>query len=422
MSVLSHVKGLEILDSRGRPTVQAVCELESGASGTASVPAGASRGSAEALELRDGDIRRFRGLGCRKAVDLINQELDQALSGRTFLSQDQFDRTLIELDGTHNKSRLGSNTVLALSLSFARAAAAEESKALYLYLSALCGSTPGTLPRPAINLFSGGKHAGEQVSIQDVLVVPVSAGTISETLSVTYEIYQTAAELIARKYQMRTLRADEGGLAPPVSSPEQMIEDALQAIEEAGLQPGNEVAIAIDAASSQFYRGGCYHLGDRRLSSAAMVELLLEWLDKYPIISIEDGLSEEDWESWVSLRARAADRIWIVGDDLLCTHPSRIRRAAESTACNTLLLKVNQIGTLTEAAEALKLARSAGWNVIASARSGDTEDNWLADLAVGWSADQIKIGSITQSERLSKYNRLLALEEETGFPLKKDNK
>lgn len=416
MATIKRLSGLEILDSRGRPTVQAMCELAGGAVSTASVPSGASTGAAEALELRDGDPQRYRGLGCRRAAGHINGELNAALSGRSFEQQRQLDGAMLELDGTPNKSRLGANAILAVSLAFARARAAERSIPLYRYFADLAG-LPTVLPRPTINLFSGGKHAGGQAPIQDVLIVPASARTIDEALAMTFAVYQAAAELSHRQYGMRALSADEGGLAPPFPSAEAMLADAVASIRAAGLEPGREVALAVDVASSHFFQQGRYHLGTEPLDSQGMIEQLLDWLDRYPIVSIEDGLAEEDWAHWPELQRKVAGRALVLGDDLLCTNPARIRRAVETGAADALLLKVNQIGTVTEAAEANRLARSAGWRVTISARSGETEDHWLADLAVGWAGDQIKVGSITQSERLAKYNRLLAIEAETGLPL-----
>jgi len=417
MPTIKHLSGLEILDSRGRPTVQATCELVSGASGTASVPSGASTGAAEALELRDGDPSRYRGLGCRKAVGHINGELHEVLSQRLFSHHSQLDQAMLELDGAANKARLGANALLAVSLAFARACAAERAVPLYQYFANLLPQTLQTLPRLTINLFSGGKHAGGQAPIQDVLVVPASARTMDEALSMTFAVYQAAAELSYRKYGMRALTADEGGLAPAFANAEAMLADAVESIRAAGLEPGRDVALAVDVASSHFYHEGRYHLGGEPLDSRGMIEQLLGWLDRYPIVSLEDGLAEEDWAHWPELRAKVAKRALVLADDLLCTNPIRIRRAIEAQAADALLLKVNQIGTLTEAAEACQLARSAGWHVTVSARSGETEDNWLADLAVGWAGNQIKVGSITQSERLAKYNRLLAIEAETRLPL-----
>jgi len=434
MPTITHLAGREILDSRGRPTVEARCALDSGAIGVASVPSGASTGSAEALELRDGDAPRYGGLGCRRAASHVGGAIHAALAGRLFADHAALDAALLALDGTPNKGRMGANALLAVSLAFARAVAAERGVPLYVHFATLLDegrrtndeglrssfvvrpSSSPSLPRLTINLFSGGKHAGGQVPIQDVLLVP-TARTIDDGLATVFAVYQAAAELAHEKYGMRALTADEGGLAPPFPDAETMLADAVAAIRAAGLAPGHDVALALDVASSHFYRAGRYELGNESLDSAAMIARLGAWVDRYPIVSVEDGLAEDDWAHWPALRARLAGRALTLGDDLLCTNPSRIRRAIESGAADALLLKVNQIGTLSEAAEACRLARAAGWRVTISARSGETEDNWLADLAVGWGGDQIKVGSITQSERLAKYNRLLAIEAETGWPV-----
>jgi enolase len=440
MPTITHLAGREILDSRGRPTVEAHCALEGGAIGIASVPSGASTGAAEALELRDGDAQRYRGLGCRTAAGHIGGEIQAALAGQPLPGQAVLDAALLALDGTPNKRRLGANALLAVSLAFARAVAAERGMPLYAHFADIlaeqggegargrgadCESPPHPLtpspphrwlPRLTINLFSGGKHAGGQVPIQDVLLVP-TASTIDRGLATVFAVYQAAAELAYAKYGMRALTADEGGLAPPFPDAETMLADAVAAIRTAGLLPGQDVALALDVASSHFYRDGRYALGDQLLDSTAMIAQLGEWVDRYPIVSVEDGLAEDDWAHWPALRTRLAGRALTLGDDLLCTNPTRIRRAIDSEAADALLLKVNQIGTLSEAAQACRLARAAGWRVTISARSGETEDNWLADLAVGWGGDQIKVGSITQSERLAKYNRLLAIEAETGWPV-----
>lgn len=417
MFVISHLAGYEILDSRGRPTVLAECTLDGGARASASVPSGASTGLAEAHELRDGDPSRYRGLGCRAAVGSINGEINTALAGRTFENQVALDMALLHLDGTANKSRLGANAVLAVSLAFARACATQRGVPLYQHFAHMIGGEVRALPRPTINLFSGGKHAGGQVQIQDVLVVATAAHTMDDALAMTYAVYQAASELVTRKYDARALRADEGGLAPPFLDDEAMLADAVEAIHEAGFTVGRDVSLAVDVAASHFYHNGMYQLGQRVLGSAAMIAHLLSWLDRYPIISIEDGLAEDDWAHWPALRQALAGRALTLGDDLLCTNPARMQRAILVGAADALLLKVNQIGTLTEAAQACALARAAKWHVTVSARSGETEDDWLADLAVGWGADYIKIGSITQSERLAKYNRLLRIEADTGLPL-----
>jgi enolase len=415
MPTVRTIDGLEILDSRGRPTVQATCVLASGASGTVSVPSGASTGSAEAHELRDGDRGRYDGLGCRKAVAHIRGALTAELVGRDYANQGTFDQALIAADGTSDKSRYGGNTLLALSLAFARASSLERAVPLYRYFAETIGRTANTMPRPTINLFSGGKHAGGQVPIQDVLVVPIGARSIDEALSMTYAVYQSAAKLTARKYGARALTADEGGLAPPFPSIAAMLDDAVESIRCAGFNPGTDVSLALDIASTHFYRAERYHLGMQPLDSTAMIVEITSWLDRYPIVSVEDGLAEDDWRHWPLLRQAVAGRALVLGDDLLCTNPQRIRRAIAANAADALLLKVNQIGTVSEAAEACGLAKVAQWQVTVSARSGETEDHWLADLAVGWGGDQIKVGSITQSERLAKYNRLLMIEAETGF-------
>jgi enolase len=416
MHRIERLLAREILDSRGRPTVWARCELAGGAAGAASVPSGASTGGAEAVELRDGEPQRYRGLGCRRAVAAIRQEIQSALAGRSFAAQAELDHALCGLDGTPDKNRLGGNAVLAVSLAYARACAAAAGVPLYAHFGRLLGRPPAALPRLTINLFSGGKHAGKQVAIQDVLVVP-RAATIDESLAMTYEVYQCAAELVRERYGMRLLVADEGGLAPPFENAEAMLLAAVEAIRRAGLRPGDDVALAVDVASSHFFSAGAYALDGESLDGPAMVRRLLDWVERYPIVSVEDGLAEEDWPHWPALASAAAPRALVVGDDLLCTNPERIRHAIAARACNTLLLKVNQVGTLTEAAHACRLARAAGWMVTISVRSGETEDDWAADLAVGWSGDQFKNGSITRSERLAKYNRLLAIEAETGWPV-----
>ena len=414
MPTISELRALEILDSRGRPTLLATCALASGVTATASVPSGASTGTAEALELRDRDPRRYRGLGCLTAARHVSEDIQRALRGKSFASQAALDEALIALDGTPNKSRLGANAILAVSLAFARAHAAERGVPLYRHFGEMAGAPASRLPRPMINLFSGGKHAGGQTAIQDVLIIP-TATTMGQVLADAYAVYQAAAELTQRKYNARPLKADEGGLAPPFVDEEAMLQDALEAICLAGLEPGRDIALAVDVASSHFFEKGVYGMGRERLSGEGMVEKLIRWTEAYPLLSIEDGLAEEDWPHWARLRQKLAGRALTLGDDLLCTNPGRIRAAIASGAADALLLKLNQIGTLTEALEASALARAAGWQVVVSARSGETEDNWLADLAVGWAGDYIKIGSITQSERLAKYNRLLVIEEETGW-------
>ncbi|HEY7116123.1 MAG TPA: phosphopyruvate hydratase [Tepidisphaeraceae bacterium] len=415
MAFIEQVRAIEVLDSRGRPTVKATVRLAGGAVGCASVPSGASTGSAEAVELRDNDPKRYGDLGCRRAVENVNSEIAGALVGQAIDGQVQLDRTMIDLDGTPSKARLGANAILVVSIAFARACAVASRTPLYEHFARLVGRQANSLPRLTVNLFSGGKHAGGQVEFQDILVVPTAATSIDDGLAVVDAVYRAAERLIASKYGMRSLKADEGGLAPPFKSVEDMLADARQAIELGGYELGREVALAVDVASTHFHRDGRYHIGSAALSSDQMIERLAKWVDEFKIVSLEDGLSEEDWNHWPSLRLRLSGRALTLGDDFLCTNPQRIQRAIKSNAADALLLKVNQIGTLTEAAEALNLAKSADWRVTISARSGETEDDWLADLAVGWGGDQIKVGSIRQSERLAKYNRLLEIEQATRF-------
>ena len=417
MPTIKRLSGREILDSRGRPTVLATCLLDSGISASASVPSGASTGSAEAFELRDREPRRYHGLGCRRAAANVGGELHDALSGRALRDQAELDRAMIALDGTPTKSRIGANAVLAVSVAFARAHAMERGIPLYQHFADMMGGPSNRLPRLTINLLSGGKHAGDQVSVQDVLIIPMSAQTIDEVLVSAFDVYQAAADIALRKYGMRLLTADEGGLAPPCKSAEEMLGLAVEAIEQAGYIAGKDVFLGIDVAASHFYEDGRYHKDGETLDSAGMIRTVARWLDEYPILSVEDGLAENDWENWPKLRQAIAGRALTLGDDLLCTNSTRIKRAVESNACDALLLKVNQIGTVTEALDACKQARAASWAVTLSVRSGETEDNWAADLAVGWRADQFKNGSIRQSERLAKYNRLLGIEEQTKWPL-----
>lgn len=419
MPRIVDLRALEILDSRGRPTLAVTCELDGGVSASASVPSGASTGTAEAHELRDGDAARYRGLGCRRAVASVQGPLREALRGQTFADgragQEALDETLLRLDGTPTKARLGANALLGVSLAWARAGARARRQPLYAAFAELIGAAPTRLPQLTVNLFSGGKHAGGQVAIQDVLVVPVAARSIDASLVAVAAVVHEAGRIVQGRYRSRLLRADEGGLAPPAAHAQALLEDAVEAIRGSGLEPGRDMALAVDVAASHFFQGGHYDLDGDPLTSPAMIDRLDAWVRQFPIVSLEDGLAEEDWSHWPALRQRLAGRCAVLGDDFLCTNPARIRRAVAVQAADALLLKVNQIGTLTEAAQALRLARAAGWRVTVSARSGETEDDWLADLAVGWGADWIKIGSITQSERLAKYNRLLAIEAETGW-------
>ena len=417
MPAIDQLHAIEILDSRGRPTLQASCRFRDGSYGCASLPSGASTGAAEAHELRDADPHRYRGRGCLLAVANVRGEINDALKGREIADQESLDLTLVELDGTPQKTRLGANALLAVSLAWARANAARQNLPLYRYFAQMPGFGPPVgLPRPTVNLFSGGAHAGGQVPLQDLLILPRKAQSMAVALEICVAVYESAADLTGDKYGARRLTADEGGLAPPFTRCEDMFEDALLAIENAGYRPGEDVCLALDVAASQFYRDGRYHL-EGSLSAAAVIELLSVWAQRWPVVSIEDGLAENDWAHWPLLRRALAGRALVLGDDLLCTNPARIQRAIDENAADALLLKVNQIGTLSEAARSCQLAREAGWHVTVSARSGETEDNWLADLAVGWHGQHIKIGSVTQSERLAKYNRLLAIADATGMPI-----
>ena len=411
----THLHAIEILDSRGRPTVAATMRLADGSVATVSIPSGASTGKAEAKELRD-NLRPYRGLGCRKAVENVRDTIARAVVGRPFMSQEDLDLTLIKLDGTPDKSRLGANAILATSLAFARASAAHQGIELHQYFAHLLPEGAPALPRLSVNLFSGGKHAFGQGAMQDVLVVPPAGCSVAASLAMIYDIYQAAAELIAKRYHARALTADEGGLAPPFQTSIEMLERAAESIESAGYKLGHDVSLAIDVAASHFVQeDGSYRMDDRKLSPEEMIDLLERWKDQFPLISVEDGLSEDDWDHWPILRERLGDGTLTLADDLTCTNPDRIARAIRVGAANALLLKVNQIGTITEAKNAYLLARQAGWKVAVSARSGETEDHWLADLAIGWSGDFIKVGSITRSERLAKYNRLLMVEDARAF-------
>ena len=416
MSQIKAISAIEILDSRGRPTLFATCQLTDGTVGQASVPSGASTGAAEALELRDNDPKRFGGYGCLQAVKHVNEDINTALAGKDFDSQADLDNFLIELDGTANKSRLGANAILSISLAFCRAQVAQNGRELYQQFAQMADVAP-RLPHPMINLFSGGKHGGQQTAIQDVQIVVPNSTSVQYTLEVMSNVFRSAANRLSKRYDMRLLTADEGGLAPPVQSSVEMFEEAVAAIQEAGYIAGEDVALTVDVAASHFLEDGHYHIDGEILDSKAMVDLIADWCQAFPIVSIEDGLGEGDWAGWQALFQQVNGQVMVLGDDLLCTNTKRIQRAIDETAANSLLLKVNQIGTLSEALDAYQLARQAGWKVVVSARSGETEDNWLADLATGWAGDYIKVGSITQSERLAKYNRLLYLEHYTDLTL-----
>jgi enolase len=408
------VHAREVLDSRGRPTVEAEVRCRGGAVGRASVPSGASTGRHEAVELRDGDPARHGGKGVRRAVAHVRDVIGPRLAGLPADDQALIDRTLCELDGTPNKSRLGANAILSVSLACARAAAAAHGVPLWRYLDK---DGRACLPLPMVNLISGGLHAGGNLDFQDFLLLPVGARSYSEALEMTVAVYRALGEVLTTAGFEGVLVGDEGGFGPRLHSNEQAMEMVLTAVGRAGLTPGKDAGLAIDAASTHFFREGRYHLradAGASLDADGMTALLTRWADAYPVFSIEDGLAEDDWDGWRSLTAALGRRVQLVGDDLFCTNPERVRRGIATGAANAVLVKVNQIGTLTEALDVVRLAREAGYRAVVSARSGETEDAFLADLAVATGAGQIKIGSVARGERLAKYNQLLRIEEEMG--------
>ncbi len=414
MSRIELVRGREILDSRGRPTVEAEVALADGTHSHASVPSGASVGASEALELRDGDASRYRGLGVLRAVANVNETIGPALVGLDAREQSKIDGRLLEVDGTADKSRLGANALLAVSLAAARAAAVSAGVPLWRYLAR---ERDVVLPVPMVNVVSGGLHARQNLDFQDFLIVPIGAETYSQALELAVAVHAATADLLAAS-GLSTLKADEGGFGPVLQRNRDALDLLVAAIERAGLAPGDDVAIALDVAASHFFEldSGRYHLTSeaRSLSAAELIEMLVELVESYPLISIEDGVAEEDWDGWRSLTQGLGDSVQLVGDDLFATNPARLRRGIEQGVANAILVKMNQIGTLTETLAVVEQARQAGYRQIVSARSGETEDSFLADLAVATAAGQIKIGSLAQSERLAKYNQLLRIEEELG--------
>ena len=413
MSTIMEVKGREILDSRGSPTVEAEVTLASGDRATAAVPSGASTGEHEAVELRDGNPARYRGKGVRRAVAHVNGEIRAAMVGREAREQRSLDRALVELDGTPNKGRLGANAILSVSLATARAAAREAGQPLYRYLG---GEAATVLPVPMMNILNGGAHAPNNVDIQEFMVMPVGADTFSEGLRMGTEIFHALRDVLAEAGR-NTAVGDEGGFAPDLDGNEEALEVVLTAIERAGYRPGEEVVLAIDAAASEFLRGGDYVLqgsGGGRLGREAMVAFWDDWTRRYPIASLEDALGENDWGGWGVLTATVGERVQLVGDDLFVTSSERLRRGIREAVANAILIKVNQIGTLTETMDAIDLAHASGYRCVISHRSGETEDTFIADLAVARATGQIKTGSASRSDRVAKYNRLLRIEEELG--------
>jgi len=411
-SAIRRVHAREILDSRGNPTVEVEVTLAGGAVGVAAVPSGASTGTHEAVELRDGDPARYGGKGVLRAVASVNAEIASAVDGREATDQAGLDELLVELDGTPNKARLGANAVLGVSLACARAAAAAVGQPLYRYLG---GNEAATLPVPMVNILNGGRHAVGGTDFQEFMVLPLGAPTFSEGLRWAAETFHALGGLL-RQRGLPTGVGDEGGFAPALPSNESAVELVLEAIEHAGYRPGDDVAIALDPAASELFAEGAYMLPSegRSLGAAELIDLWTDWSDRYPIVSLEDGLAEDDWPAWTSLTARLGDRLQLVGDDLLVTNVARLERAIAERAGNAILVKVNQVGTLSEAVTAVRTARAAGWGAVISHRSGETEDTTIADLCVALGTGQIKTGSMSRSERTAKYNRLLRIEEELG--------
>ncbi len=412
MRRIANVRGREILDSRGNPTVEVDVLLEDGSLGRAAVPSGASTGAHEALEMRDGDKSRYGGKGVTRAVSNVNGAIAEALAGMDPTDQARIDESLLALDGTPNKEKLGANAILGASLATAKAAAQSVGMPLYRYLG---GAEAHVLPVPMMNILNGGKHAADSTDLQEFMVMPVGAGSFAEALRWGAEIYH-ALKKVLKAAGHNTNVGDEGGFAPSLASNEAAVEVILEAIQTAGYAPGEQVRIALDPAASEIFEDGKYHLKKegRALTGAEMVAFYADWVAKYPIISIEDGLAEDDWDSWVLMQQQLGHRIQIVGDDLLVTNVKRIQRAVDLGACNSLLTKVNQIGSLTEAIAAVQLAHQHGWTAVISHRSGETEDSTIADLAVALNAGQIKTGAPARSDRVAKYNQLLRIEEELG--------
>ena len=415
MPKITGVHAREILDSRGKPTVEAEVHLAGGVVGRASVPSGASTGAAEACELRDCDSAWYDGLGVRRAVENVRTNIAPALKGASANDQEEVDRRLIELDGTPKKTRLGANALLAVSLATARAMAASAGVRLFGYLAELSGADAPKLPLPMVNMISGGKHAGGNLDFQDVLIAPVGVQDYPTQLEWIVRIYWRLGKLLSEAGYEGRLVGDEGGYGPRLKSNREAVEFVMRAIEAAKLRPGDDVSISLDVAATHFCKGGRYFLAAEqgaKLSSSQMIDRLESWVNDFPIASIEDGLAENDWDGWKELTARLGSRVKLVGDDLFATNEKLLRRGIDERVANAVLIKVNQIGTLTETMRTMHLARQNKYACIVSARSGETEDDFLADLAVGTAAEYIKIGSVARSERLAKYNRLLRIAEE----------
>jgi enolase len=430
MARLSALKARQVLDSRGRPTVEVDATASTGAVGRAIVPSGASTGRHEALELRDPTNPRFGGLSVTRAVDNVVDEIAPAILGRDLDDQSDLDARLIALDGTPNKSRLGANALLGVSLAVAHAAAASHGEELFVYLNRLwqkqlsgsanaCACREPILPLPMVNMISGGLHAGGNLDIQDVLIIPVGASSYGKALEMIVAIYRSVGAVLKKQGFESNLVGDEGGFGPRLRGNEQAFEIVLEAILACGFEPRREVALAVDVASTHFFDAvrGVYRLrssGEHALDSHGVIDLLAGWIERYPVVSIEDGLAEDDWDGWATMTNRFDASVQLIGDDLFATQVARLQKGIDRHAGNAVLIKLNQVGTLTETFDALKLAREHGFRTVVSARSGETEDTTIADLAVATAAGQIKIGSVARSERLAKYNRLLRIEEQLG--------
>ena len=411
MSAIIDITAREILDSRGNPTVEVDVLLEDGAKGRAGVPSGASTGAHEAVELRDG-VARYGGKGVRRAVEAVNGEISEALAGIDATGQQAVDRIMIELDGTANKGRLGANAILGVSLAVAKAAAESVGLPLYRYVG---GTAARTLPVPMMNIINGGEHADNPIDIQEFMIMPVAADTLAEAVRIGSEIFQTLkGELKAAGHNTNV--GDEGGFAPDIASTRDALDFIMAAVEKAGYKPGEEVCLALDAAATEFFADGKYNLAGegKVLDPPEMAQYLAALADDYPIVSIEDGMAEDDWEGWAALTQAIGDRCQLVGDDLFVTNPKRIAEGIARGVANSVLIKVNQIGTLSETLEAVAMAHRAGWTAVISHRSGETEDATIADLAVATNCGQIKTGSLSRSDRLAKYNQLIRIEEELG--------
>ncbi|MGH7029710.1 MAG: phosphopyruvate hydratase [Stellaceae bacterium] len=409
MTAIADIHAREILDSRGNPTIEVEVTLDGGTMGRAAVPSGASTGAHEAIEKRDGG-QRYGGRGVRQAVDAVNGEIFDALSGFDAADQLALDRTLIELDGTANKARLGANAILGVSLAAAKAAALDLGQPLYRYVG---GVFARTLPVPMMNIVNGGVHADNPIDIQEFMIIPVGAASVTEAIRAGSEVFHALRKQLADAGYSTNV-GDEGGFAPNLTSADMALGFVMRAIEAAGYRPGDDVMLALDPAASEFYRDGAYHIDGKTLDSAALAAYWRELVERYPIVSIEDGMAEDDWDGWVLLTRELGGRIQLVGDDVFVTSPKRLRQGIERGAANALLVKVNQIGTLSETLEAVEIAQRAGWGTVFSHRSGETEDATIADLAVAANSGQIKTGSLSRSDRLAKYNQLIRIEEQLG--------